>query len=364
MTIRFVERAIAVETFIGEELLASPLFYSLLPPTSAIITDTTCEALYGKKLLENLKSHGLTASLYAIAPGEHSKTRETKASIEDWLLANKYGRDLCILALGGGVVCDLAGYVASTYHRGVPFVMLPTTLLAMCDASVGGKTGVNVPSGKNMIGTIYQPQAIFMDISTLKSLPIDEYKNGLVECIKHGIILDEEYFAYFEQHVEKIMAQDPSTLSHVIAKSVRIKKEIVQDDEHEVGKRRLLNFGHTIGHAIEVLTSNAIPHGRAVAIGIVAESYISMQLKILPEHSFERIINIFKAYGIDTTIAMRIHPGDFIEAMKIDKKALCNTPRFVLVQGIGSCMDCNLQYCQTVPADILEKTLNWLINNE
>ncbi len=348
--------------YIGESLLQSRLlkdYCGSLGHRFAIIADTHTESLFGKKLKQVMEAQGFEAHLFAFPPGEQYKTRETKQSLEDQMLASGLGRDTCLIALGGGIVIDVAGFVASTYCRGIPFVLVPTTLLGMVDASIGGKTGVNVPQGKNLIGTIAQPSAIFMDLTLLKSLPENELKNGLVECLKHGLILDSDYYNFLESHTEAILKGDISLLEKVIADSCRIKKEVVEEDEQERGKRRLLNFGHTIGHAIETLTHHTIPHGLAVAIGIVAESYLSMKLKQLSPQSFERIVKVFKKFGIKTTLDIPLKPEDFFQVLKLDKKSVNNRPRFVMIQEIGNCLECDGEYCQSVDSEILRSTLEW-----
>ncbi len=315
----------------------------------AIISDTTTSSLYGNRLVKTI---GHEAELFVVPDGEQSKTRKTKEWLEDALLAKKYGRDSCIVALGGGMIMDLAGFVAATYCRGLPLILLPTTLLAMCDACIGGKTAVNVPSAKNMIGAIYHPQAIFMDILSLETLAPKELQNGLVEAIKHGLILDSDYFAFLEDNVEAICACDFNMLKTLITKSYEIKSRIVQEDMYEIGKRRLLNFGHTIGHAVEIVYN--IPHGQAVAIGMVAEAYFSYRMNVLSENDFQRVRHILQSYGVDCSF--KIDPDAILAALEMDKKALSNIPRFVILSRIGSCLSVAENYCQALPL----QTMGWL----
>ena len=254
--------------------------------------------MYGEPLQRELASSGLEAFLFSFSNGEQYKTRETKEILENQLFEKGLGRDTCVIALGGGVVTDIAGYVAATYCRGIPHVMFPTSLLGMVDASIGGKTSVNVPYGKNMVGCIYQPRKVVIDLSTLISLPKKEFANGVVEMIKHGLIADCKLFEDLEKHSDELLALNAVKLEQTIFESCRIKKEIVEQDEKENGKRRLLNFGHTIGHALERLTHYSLSHGEAVAIGLLVESYLSVRLGILDQKSFERIKKILLQYGL------------------------------------------------------------------
>lgn len=325
-----------------------------------IIADYTTEKLFGKQLQKVLSEKGLSVDLIAFKPGEAQKTRETKEWLEDQLLQKGFGRDCGVIGLGGGVVTDVAGFVASTYCRGLPLILIPTTLLGMVDASIGGKTGVNVPQGKNLIGTIYQPLAIWIDPLTLNSLPTAEYQNGLVECIKHGAILDSTYFAFLEHNRAQILAKDPEVLPTLIGESCRIKKTVVEEDETEKGKRRLLNFGHTLGHALEAVTHYALPHGQAVAIGMVGESWLARELGILPEEDYKRIVSLLKTYGLPTQLPEGISFTELLQTMQLDKKAQKKVPRFVLIQQIGSCLDCGGDYCRNVDPVLVESMIEWL----
>ena len=230
---------------------------------------------------------GLEAILFSFPNGEQHKSRATKEKLEDQLFEKELGRDICVIALGGGVTTDLGGYLAATYCRGVPLVMMPTSLLGMVDASIGGKTGVNTPYGKNLVGSIYQPKKVLIDPATLQSLPLKELRNGIVEMIKHGLILDRDYFTYLNEHADQLLELDLSILEKAIFESCRIKREIVEQDDRESGKRNLLNFGHTVGHALENLTHYSLAHGEAVAIGILVESHLAVQLGHLNSNDFD-----------------------------------------------------------------------------
>lgn len=306
----------------------------------AVISDTVVSAYYKEKLL-NLWSEFKPLWLEFPA-GEEHKTRQTKALLEDQLQRAGYNRDTCIIAVGGGVVCDLAGFIAATYNRGVPVIYVPTTLLAMVDASVGGKTGVNTPLAKNSIGAFCQPKAIYMDIDFLKTLPDNELKNGLAEMVKHGLIQDKMQFqgfvAFRKQHPEeRWLLSDAPWLLESIAASVNIKKAVVVCDEKETkGLRQILNFGHTIGHAIEQLSAYQVPHGQAVALGLYLESYLSYQNGYL---SFDDFLNIEKGlkelhFNLETPY---LSDGDKLaQALSIDKKARGDEWRFVALEAIGA----------------------------
>jgi 3-dehydroquinate synthase len=268
--------------------------------------------------------------------GETSKTRETKGALENRLLDGGFGRDTCIVAIGGGVVTDLAGYVAATYCRGVPVIMVPTTLMAMVDASIGGKNGVNVSQGKNLIGTIYQPRKVLIDPSALHTLPFSELRNGLAEMIKHGVIADKSYFEFLEGHVSQLLSLESPILESAILMGCSIKKGIVEDDERERDQRHLLNFGHTIGHALECVSGYSLAHGEAVALGMVAEGQIGVHLGVFPEHAYRRMCTLIQACGLPVRTAMPFSANDAWNAMVLDKKSLHGLPRIVLLSDIGT----------------------------
>lgn len=323
----------------------------------AIIADDIVLKLYGRLLSKIFSDENLEAFLFAFPSGEQSKTRETKAALEDQMLAKGLGRDTCVIAIGGGVSTDLGGYVAATYCRGVPLVMIPTSLLGMVDASIGGKTGVNVPLGKNMIGCIYQPKAVLIDPRALQSLSDMEIRNGVAEMIKHGLIADRQLFELLEQNSEKVLSLDFAVLQKAIYDSCRIKRDIVETDEKETGKRRLLNFGHTVGHAIERVKNYTIPHGEAVSIGILAESDMAVQLGRLDPKSFEKISNILKIYGLPQHLPEDIAVESLLEAMSLDKKSLGGRPRFVIIDKIGSAINFEGNYCTHVDDHIILASL-------
>lgn len=326
----------------------------------AIIADDVVSGLYGHILKAGLLEEGKEAFLFSFPSGEKNKTRLTKEQIEDQLFEQRLGRDTCIIALGGGVATDMAGYIAATFCRGVPLIMVPTSLLAMVDASIGGKTGVDVPFGKNLIGCIYQPKKVLIDPSLLQSLPRKEFKNGLVEMIKHGLIADPAYFEFLENHSSELLGLDIFVLEQAILGSCQIKQAIVEKDAEEQGERRLLNFGHTIGHALETLTNYKISHGEAVAIGIVVESYLAVELGYLERDAFYRIREIFDKYGSPVRLAIRLSPEAILKAMILDKKSLKGRPRFVILSGIGSCLAFGANFCTPIEEHTLINALEWM----
>jgi 3-dehydroquinate synthase len=349
------------EIDIGWGLLSRQTSYlHSLAPRFAMITDDIIASLYGESLHKTWSSFGLEMELFSFPHGERHKTRATKELLENRLFEKGLGRDTCVIALGGGVVTDLAGYLAATYCRGLPLVMIPTSLLGMVDACIGGKTGVNVPYGKNLLGCIYQPRKVIIDPSTLKSLPKKELANGIVEIIKHGLISDCKLFEYLEVHSNRLLALDSSVVEQAIFESCRIKNEIVQQDEKEKGKRRLLNFGHTIGHALEWLTRYSLSHGEAVAIGLIVESCLSLKLGLLDQNSFDRIKKILVQYGLPLRLSVPIPIQTMLDAMALDKKSLRGQPRFVMMNAIGSPLSYDSHYCTSVNESVIKNTLQWM----
>ena len=301
----------------------------------AIISDSHVGKLYGESLAKQVSGAGGQVELFTFPAGEWNKTRETWASLSDRMLAAHFGRDCAVVALGGGVVGDVAGFVAATYLRGVPLVQIPTSLLAMIDSSIGGKTGVDVAAGKNLLGAFHQPRLVIVDLDLLGSLATVQLAAGLAEAVKHGVIADAEYFAFLERDHAAILAKEGSALERVVRRSVEIKAAVVAQDEHEAGQRAILNFGHTVGHAIEATSKYEVLHGEAVAMGMVYEAQLAESLGIAAAGTAQRIAGLLERFHLPVERPEGSRVDDLIEAMRSDKKARAGVIRFALPQSIG-----------------------------
>jgi 3-dehydroquinate synthase len=284
--------------------------------------------------------------------GEEEKNIDNLMKVFDALLENKCDRKTTLLALGGGVIGDLTGFAAATYMRGVPFVQIPTTLLAQVDSSVGGKTAINHPLGKNMIGAFYQPQSVIADTSTLMSLPTRELSAGLAEVIKHGAIIDAEFFQWQEKNIAKLMARDDQALAYAIQRSCEIKSEVVRQDERETGLRAILNFGHTFGHAIEAgLGYGEWLHGEAVGCGMVMAADLSVRMGYMDAADRDRLVALVKAAGLPT-VAPDLGKDRWLDLMEVDKKNEGGKIKFILLKPLGNAL------VTSAPAEHLEATLS------
>jgi len=302
----------------------------------AVISDSHVAKLYGANVVEQLSAAGSRAELFTFPAGEWNKTRETWAALSDQMLAAHLGRDSAVVALGGGVVNDVAGFVAATYLRGVALVQVPTSLLAMIDSSIGGKTGVDVPAGKNLLGAFHQPRVVIADPDFLGSLASVQLAAGLAEAVKHGVIADAEYFAFLESDYAAIFAKHAPALERVVRRSVEIKASVVAQDEREQGRRAILNFGHTVGHAIEATSKYEVLHGEAVAIGMVYESRLAESLGIAAAGTAPRIRHVLDLLHLPTERPAASQIDELIEAMRNDKKARGGEIRLALPTSIGN----------------------------
>ncbi|QOY94956.1 3-dehydroquinate synthase [Massilia sp. UMI-21] len=319
---------------------------------AAIVTNTTVAPLYLARVAGALRAAGREVVEIVLPDGEEHKTWQSLNLVFDALLQHKCDRKTTIVALGGGVIGDLAGFAASSYMRGVPFVQVPTTLLSQVDSSVGGKTGINHPLGKNMIGAFYQPRAVIADTATLDTLPARELAAGLAEVIKHGAILDAAYFDWIEANIARLVAREPEAMAHAIARSCEIKAEVVRKDEREGGLRAVLNFGHTFGHAIEAgLGFGTWLHGEAVGCGMVMAADLSARLGLVDVATVRRVRSLVKAAGLPT-VAPDLGAERWIELMAVDKKNEGGEIKFILLKPLGS------PSITTVPPEVLKATLD------
>lgn len=301
----------------------------------AIVTNTTVAPLYLDQLTRTLQAAGVSVIPIILPDGEAYKNTETLNKIYDVLLQNRCERSTTLIALGGGVIGDLTGYAAATYLRGVPFIQIPTTLLSQVDSSVGGKTGINHPLGKNMIGAFYQPQVVLADIDTLKTLPARELSAGMAEVIKYGLIRDAEFFNWLEAHIAPLMALDKDAISEAIYRSCQNKAEVVARDEHETGERALLNLGHTFGHAIENAMGYGVwLHGEAVAAGTMMAADLSQRMGWLNASEVARIHALLTKARLPLD-APKLGADKYLDLMQMDKKVADGKIRLVLQQGIG-----------------------------
>lgn len=300
-----------------------------------VVADDLVAALYGRGLAESLRSAGLDFELLTFPHGEGSKHLGTVADLASGLAKLGVDRKDALIALGGGVTGDITGFLAAIYMRGIPFVQVPTTLLAQVDSSVGGKTGVDIPEGKNLVGVFYQPRAVYIDSLVLSSLPPAELLNGLAEVIKYGVIRDREFFGFLEAQRSAILSLDPPVLAEMIERCCTIKSEVVAADEREADLRRILNYGHTIGHAVEAASGYRLPHGLAVSIGMVAVNRLAVTMGLLATADSTRITALLESYDLPVRIPAGYEIGRIKEYLKTDKKSVGGQVFFVLPEQIG-----------------------------
>jgi 3-dehydroquinate synthase len=326
-----------------------------------VIADQQVAQLYGAAVLASLRDAGATGDatplLLTFPAGERNKTRATWSSLTDQMLDAHLGRDTVVVALGGGVTGDLAGFVAATYMRGVPFVQVPTTLLAMIDAAIGGKTGVDTAAGKNLVGAFHQPSLVLVDTRALKTLPPAQLRTGLAEAIKHGVIADRAYFGWIATSLRQILhgdAPDDATEMHLVRRSVEIKVSVVRKDERESGVRKILNFGHTIGHAIEMVSAYGVPHGDAVAIGMVAEAILAERLHLAERGLADAIGTVLDAAGLPVRLPENMSAAEVVSATRGDKKSRGGHVEYALPRALGEMAGSESGYAVRAPdSDVL-----------
>ncbi|MFH2011188.1 MAG: 3-dehydroquinate synthase [Pseudomonadota bacterium] len=301
----------------------------------AVVTNPEVSKLFLNIIEKSLQDAGFNVFPIEIPDGEETKSLEWTSILYDKLISLKMDRKSALVALGGGVIGDVTGFVAATFLRGIPYIQVPTTLLAQVDSSVGGKTGVNHSKGKNLIGAFYQPSLVFIDVNTLKTLPESEFVSGLAEVIKYGIIRDLDLFEDLENNLERILGLDQEYVLKVVKRCCSIKAKIVEEDEKESGVRSILNFGHTLGHAIEVLTNyKGYKHGEAVAIGMVVAIHISVESGVCNKDAFYRVKGLIQKAGLPTELP-EFSRDEYISVIKLDKKMGNNKVKFVMLEHIG-----------------------------
>jgi len=324
----------------------------------AVISDDTVAPLYAGRVRSAL-GEGRT-KLYTVPAGEEQKTRATWSTLTDAMLADSFGRDTAVVALGGGVIGDLAGFVAATYMRGLPFIQVPTTLLAMIDASIGGKTGVDTPTGKNLVGAFHQPSAVIADLDVLRTLPPEHLRAGLAEAIKHGVIADAAYFDDVAEAAPSIVSgsrQAAAALERVVVRSIAIKADVVRRDEREGGVRKTLNFGHTIGHAIELRSDYRMLHGEAVAVGMVLESRVAERLGVAEAGTSDRVLQAIERSGLPASRPANQTPDEILSATRGDKKARGGVVEYALPVRIGAMAGADQGWSVAVADDIVLEVL-------
>jgi 3-dehydroquinate synthase len=332
-------------------------------PKAALVTDSNVAAHYLEPVLAALRDAGLAVKTHVLPPGETSKTLAQAAQLYDALLGAGLDRGSVVVALGGGVVTDLAGFVAATFMRGIRWVSVPTTLLAQVDAGVGGKTAVDHPLGKNLIGAFHQPAAVLIDVGTLATLPPEEYRTGLAEVVKHAVIRDAALFDQLEQRADALLAREPALLEDVVARNVAIKAEVVMADEREADLRRILNYGHTLGHALEGLAlESAAPdagppmtHGRAVALGMMAEAHIAARRGLVDPAVVSRQRRLLERFGLPVRLDRPADPDRALGLMRRDKKTEAGRVTVVLPTALGA-----VRIVSDVSDDELREALKWL----
>jgi 3-dehydroquinate synthase len=328
----------AYEILIGKKIINRGAFMARVKDQAdrfVIITDSNVNPLYGELLRERAAETGSPVDIVEVPAGEASKSFQTILEVARHLVRLKVSRKSLLIALGGGVVGDLAGFMASIYMRSIPYIQIPTTLLAQVDSSVGGKTGIDLPEGKNLLGTFYQPRAVYIELSFLETLSDRHFGNGLAEIIKYGIIADENLFEFLETEINGIKNRNLALVESLVARSCKIKADVVEMDEKELGLRRVLNFGHTIGHALEAASDYALFHGEAVAIGMVAAAKISEKLNVLNTATCERISDLIEHYGLPTHVPEGIGTDQITAFLGADKKTVGGQVHLVLVKRIG-----------------------------
>lgn len=313
-----------------EDLASTPLAHRLI-----VLSDSGVAPLHAEPVLRALIARGLRADLVVFSAGETSKTRATKAAVEDRMAELGVGRDAALVAIGGGVTGDLGGFVAATWHRGIPVIHVPTTVLAMADAALGGKTAVDLPAGKNLVGAFHHPVGVYADIGVLSTLTDEAYRSGFSEVLKSAVVASAGLFRWLETHHGPLLSRDPQALEHALASCLDIKARIVRRDPRETGRRAALNFGHTVGHAIEAVTGYTTPHGEAIALGMVAEASLAAGCTGFPAAHVDRLVRVLEKLRLPTYWPPTLAVEEVARATRADKKAREGRVRYALPARIG-----------------------------
>ncbi|MCP3892122.1 MAG: 3-dehydroquinate synthase [Desulfobulbaceae bacterium] len=300
-----------------------------------VISDSNVGSLYGEKLIDAMQDAGISCEMITFPAGEENKNTSTVTTLASAMAERGFDRSDAIIALGGGVVGDISGFLASIFMRGIPFIQIPTSLLAQVDSSVGGKTGVDIPQGKNLVGTFYQPQAVFIDLDVLSTLPMSEYRGGLAEVIKYGVIIDKVFFSFLLENRAQILALDSDILLPMIRRCCEIKADVVEKDEREGGLRRILNFGHTIGHAVEAASGYSLIHGYGVSIGMQAVARMAVLSGHSTQSEMSEVEEILKAYELPLDIPNEFDIAQLKKYLLADKKTVGGRVFFVIPEQIG-----------------------------
>lgn len=328
---------------------------------ACIVTDSTVASYYLQPFQQALEKGGCFSlcTAFVFPAGEENKTLDVVRNLYEHLILNRFDRKDLLIALGGGVVGDLAGFAAATYLRGVSFLQVPTTLLAQVDSSIGGKTGVDFDSYKNMVGAFHMPRLVYMNLSTLKTLTDRQYREGMGEIVKHALIKDASYFQWLKENMDEILNRELSVCGTMIRRSCEIKRDVVEKDPKELGERALLNYGHTLGHAIEKEIGFSLLHGECVSLGSVCSAYISKQRGLLSEETYEEIRNVLKMAGLPVTCHGNITAAQVMEAVGHDKKMDAGVLKFILLEKIG-----NAYIDRTVAKSEMEEALSVVLGKE
>ena len=359
MTIRFLKVDLKENSYkiiVGNRILPQLGKYcktSGLGPDAVVITNPLIQKLHGRRLVSGLEKSGFSVKVFCVPDGEKSKSAKMAFDLLNKIAAYDTGRKIFIIAFGGGVIGDLSGYVASCYKRGVPYVQVPTTLLAQIDSGIGGKTGIDLPSGKNLVGTIYQPRLVLSDVELLKTLSVRQIRNGLAEAIKYGMIGDKKFFEFLEKNHKQILSLDSKPLTYLVSQCSRMKADIVQRDEKETkGIRTILNFGHTLGHAIEAAgLYNQYQHGEAISIGMGMAADISCKAGLFPKNKVLRLKQLIASTGLPVQLK-GLGAASVLKMMTHDKKFFGRKNRFVLATDIG-----RVKVVEGIPLEIIKAAI-------